>query len=158
MFLLSPKFGWSFSYLPKCNWSICTLPKCSYFTQIFLILPKMLLQFFSWPKFDEGCLNYHMIPVHFILPSGAKKEWLFCRFGYYFALVWKIDTTSLSCEYWMQLYTLLNAHFENLHPKRPIFPHWIPMPYAYDNNGHNMQLIVEVIITSHTGSSGLMSE
>jgi len=31
------------------------------------------------------------------------------------------------------------------------------MPYAYDNNGHNMQLIVEVIITSHTGSSGLMS-
>jgi len=33
---------------------------------------------FSWPKCDEGCWNYHMIPVHsramFILPSGAKEN------------------------------------------------------------------------------------
>jgi len=45
---------------------------------MFLILPKTVLKFFSWPKFDEGCWNYHMIPVHsravFILPSGAKKN------------------------------------------------------------------------------------
>jgi len=45
---------------------------------MFLILPKTLLKFFSWPKFDEGCWNYHMIPVHsrvvFILPSGAKEN------------------------------------------------------------------------------------
>jgi len=59
---------------------------------MFLILPKTLSKFFSWPKFDEGCWNYHMIPVHsravFILPSGAKKNSLrlFCRFGHYFAV------------------------------------------------------------------------
>jgi len=45
-----------------------------------------LMNFFSWPKFDEGCWNYHMIPVHssavFISPSGAKKN----GFGHYFAV------------------------------------------------------------------------
>jgi len=45
---------------------------------MFLLLPKTLLKFFSWPKFGEGCWNYNMIPVHsmavFILPSGAKKN------------------------------------------------------------------------------------
>jgi len=45
---------------------------------MFLILPKTLLKFFSSPKFDEGCWNNHMIPVHsravFILLSGAKKN------------------------------------------------------------------------------------
>jgi len=44
---------------------------------MFLILAKTALKFFSWPKFDDGCWNYHMIPVHsravFILPSGAKR-------------------------------------------------------------------------------------
>jgi len=28
---------------------------------MFLILPKTLLKFISWPKFDEGCWNWHMI-------------------------------------------------------------------------------------------------
>jgi len=36
------------------------------------------MNFFSWPKFGEGCWNYHMNPVHpravTILPSGAKKN------------------------------------------------------------------------------------
>jgi len=36
------------------------------------------MNFFSWPKFDEGCWNYYMIPVHSravsILPSGVKKS------------------------------------------------------------------------------------
>jgi len=45
---------------------------------MFLILPKTLLKFFSWPKFDEGCWNCHMIPIHSgavsILPLGAKKN------------------------------------------------------------------------------------
>jgi len=45
---------------------------------MFLILPKTLLKFFSWPKFNEGCWNYHMIPVHSrsvsILPSRVKKN------------------------------------------------------------------------------------
>jgi len=45
---------------------------------MFLILLKTLLRFFSWPKSDEGCWNYHMIPVHSrpmsILPSGEKKN------------------------------------------------------------------------------------
>jgi len=36
------------------------------------------MKFFSWPKFDEGCWNYHVIPVQSsevsILPSGAKEN------------------------------------------------------------------------------------
>jgi len=55
---------WMFLFSPRFDWGYWSLPKCSYFTQMFLILPKTLLKFFSWPKFDEGCWNYHMIPVH----------------------------------------------------------------------------------------------
>jgi len=37
-----------------------------------------VIKFFSWPKFDEGRWNYHMISVQsravLILPSGAKKN------------------------------------------------------------------------------------
>jgi len=103
-------FDWSFSHLPRFNWCCWTIPKCSYFTQMFLILPKTLFKFFRWLKFDEGCWNYHMIPVHwreiFILPSGIKKNGKivsgyfavllsFCHwFGCHFASLWKIDTTS----------------------------------------------------------------
>ena len=57
-----------------------------------------------------------------ILPSGAKKNgnetilpiWLlFCRwFGYYFASVWKIDTTSIACE----CSCTLCPNFENFCP------------------------------------------
>jgi len=61
---------------------------------MFLIAPKTLLKSFSSPQFVEGCWNYHMILVHssamFILQSGAKQNgkinWLFCRFGHYFAV------------------------------------------------------------------------
>jgi len=39
---------------------------------------RNLNEFFSWPIFDEGCWNYHMVPVHSrvmsILPSGVKKN------------------------------------------------------------------------------------
>jgi len=45
---------------------------------MFLILPKTLLKFFSWPKFDEGCWNCHMILAHSravsILQSATKKN------------------------------------------------------------------------------------
>jgi len=45
---------------------------------MFLILPKTLLKFLGWSKFDEGCWNYNMIPIHSmamsILPSGTKKN------------------------------------------------------------------------------------
>jgi len=45
---------------------------------MFLIFPKTLSKFFGWTKLDEGCWNYHTIPVHSmavsILPSGAKKN------------------------------------------------------------------------------------
>jgi len=38
---------------------------------------QKVIKVFGWPKFDEGCWNYHMTPVHsravFILP-GAKKN------------------------------------------------------------------------------------
>jgi len=34
------------------------------------------MKIFSWPKFDEGCWNHHIIPVHSnavsILLSGVK--------------------------------------------------------------------------------------
>ena len=66
-----------------------------------------------------------MIPVHsramFILPSGAKKNCkivsdyfavlaiFYCWFGCYFALVWKIDTTSPACE----CSCILFPNFEN---------------------------------------------
>ena len=104
MFLFSPTFDWSFCHLPRFNWGYSTLPKCSYFTQMFLILPKTLLKFFSWPKFHDGCWNYHdssslKDSVYFAI--RGKKEWplfwpLFCPwFGYYFGSVWGIDTTSL---------------------------------------------------------------
>jgi len=72
------------------------------------------MKFFSWPKFDEGCWNYHIIPVHAkavsILSSGVKKNgkivpdyfavltiilpWIWQLF----VLVGKMDTTSLTCE------------------------------------------------------------
>ena len=40
-----------------------------------------------------------------------RKFFIFCRwFGYYFALVWKIDTTSLTCE----CSCILCPNFENL--------------------------------------------
>jgi len=78
MFLFSPRFDWNFYHLSRFNWGCWTLPKFSYFAQMFLILPKMLLKLFSRPKFDEDCWNYHMIPVDsravFILPSGPKKN------------------------------------------------------------------------------------
>ena len=80
----------------------------------FLILPKTWMNFFSWPKFDEGCWNYHMLPVRSrvvsILPSGTKKNGKIVSdyfavmgiilrwFGHYFALVGKIDTTSFTRE------------------------------------------------------------
>jgi len=79
MFLFSPKFDWIFSHLPRFNWSCCTSPKCAYFTQIFLILLKTFLKLFSWPKFDESCWNYHMIPVNAravsILPGTGLSVW-----------------------------------------------------------------------------------
>jgi len=43
-----------------------------------LILPKTWMKFFSWPNFDEGCCNYHEIPVQSRkvsnLPSGTKEN------------------------------------------------------------------------------------
>jgi len=126
MFLFSPTFDWSFFHSPRFNWGCWTLPISSYFPLIFIILAITLLKFFSWPKFDEGCWNYHMIPVHsravFILPSGAKKNlpfWLlFCHwFGCYFASVWKINTTSLTCA----CSCILCPNCENFCPKNGQF-------------------------------------
>jgi len=79
-----------------------------------LISPKTWMNFFSWPKFDEGCWNYNMIPVHSramsILPSGAKKNGKRV-FGYFailaiilpliwplFCLSWENNTTTIICE------------------------------------------------------------
>ena len=102
---------------------------------MFLILPKTSLTFFSWPKFDEDCWNYHMIPVHsratFIFPSGKKRNGKIvsdCKifaflaiilpfFGYYFVSVLKIDTSSLTCE----CSCILCPKFENFCPNNGQF-------------------------------------
>jgi len=97
---------------------------------MFLILPKTLLKFFSWAKFDEDCWNCHMVPVYsravLILPSGAKgMATILPLICYYFALIWKIDTTSLTCKcgcihyltyMWMWLYTGWNAFVDRIWP------------------------------------------
>ena len=127
MFLFSPKFDWSFSHLSIFNWGCRTLPKCSYFNQMFIILPKMFLKFFSWPKFGEGCWNYHMIPVdsracsvYFAIrgKNGILPFWplFFCWIGY-FASVWKTDTTLLTCE----CYYITCPNFENFCPNNGQF-------------------------------------
>jgi len=75
---------------------------------MFLILPKTLSKFFSCPKFDEGCWNYHMIPVHsravLILPSGAKKNGkivsdYFAVFTIILPLIWLLFCLSLENGY-----------------------------------------------------------
>jgi len=101
MFLFSPKFDWSFSRLPRFNGGCWTLPKCSYFTQTFVMLPKTLSKFSSWPKFEEGCCGlttwFQVLQGQCLFCHQGQKIWsLFCCwFGYYFASVWKIDTTSI---------------------------------------------------------------
>jgi len=92
------------------------------FTQIFLILPKTLLKFFIWPKFDASCWNYHMVPVHsraaFILPSRSKKNGkivsdyfvsdYFAVFAIIFLLISLLFCLSVENRHYlcMQLYTL----------------------------------------------------
>jgi len=117
MFLLLPKFDWSCSHLPRFNWGWWTLPKCSYFTQMFLILLKTLVKFFSWPKFDEGCWNYHTTPVHsravFILPSGAKMN------GHFLLLIWLLFCLSLENRHYLiacECSCILCPNFENFCP------------------------------------------
>jgi len=113
---------------------------------MFLILRKRLLKFLvgpnlmkaagitTWLQFTQGqCLFCH---------QGLKRMafWsLFCRwFSYYFASVWKIDTTSLHAN--------VAVHFAQIFKifaqKWPIFQRWgcdciscIPIPYAYGLEG-----------------------
>jgi len=99
---------------------------------MFLILPKTLLKFFSWPKFDEGCWNYHMIPVHstpvFILPSGAKKNGIVSD---YFAvlfislpLIWLLFCLSLENRHYLitcECSCILSPNFEYFCPNNGQF-------------------------------------
>ena len=104
-------------------------------------------------------------PVHsrvmLILPSGAKKNGkivldyfavflLFCLwFDYYFASVWKIDTTSLHVNvvvYFAQIlkiFAWIMANFSALGCNR--IP-CIPMPYAYVPRCNSMLRFVRVDI------------
>ena len=91
------------------------------------------MNFSSWPKFDERCWNYHMIPVHSRavtnLLSGTKKNGkivseYFAVFpiilrliGHYFALVGQINTTSLTRE----CSCILCPNVENFCPKNGQF-------------------------------------
>jgi len=107
-----------------------------YFTQIWMKLSNFtqnLNEAFCWPKFDEGCWNYHMIPVNssqvLILPSGAKKNgkivsdylavfvMILSLIWLHFAFVWKISTTSLTCE----CSCILCPNFENFCPNNGQF-------------------------------------
>ena len=127
MFLFSPKFEWSFSHLPRFNWGCWPLPKCSYFFHMFLISPKTLLKFgpslmktagiSTWFQFTQGqrlfCRQGQKILVS-ILPF---RPLFFRWFGCYFASVWKIDTTSLTCE----CSCILCPNFENFCPNNGQF-------------------------------------
>ena len=93
---------------------------------MFLNLPKTLLKLFSWPKFDEGCWNYRMIPVHSraesILPSRAKKNGkivsdYFAVLAIILPLIWLLDTTSLTCE----ISCILYPNFEHFCPNNGQF-------------------------------------
>jgi len=94
----------------------------------FLILPNKLLNFCIWPKFDEGCWNYHMIPIHsravFILPSGAKKNGkivsdYFAVFAIIFPLIWLLFCLSLENRHNLiacECSCILCPNFENFCP------------------------------------------
>ena len=119
MFLFSPEFDWNFSQLPKFNWASWTLPKCCYYTQLFLILPKTLSKFFSWPTFDEGCWNYHVIPIHsramFILPSGTKNGKI-AVLAIILPLMWLLFCLSLENRHYLitcECSCILCPNFEN---------------------------------------------
>jgi len=134
MFLFSPKFDWSFSRLPRFNWGYWTLRKCSYFTQMFLILPKTLLKFLWFAQISWRLLelphdsNSLKGSVYFAI--RGKKEWQ--KVWEYFAvlaiiqlLTWllfclsleKIDTISLTCE----CSCILCPNFENFCPNNGQF-------------------------------------
>jgi len=102
MFLFSPKFDWSFSHLPRFNWGCWTLPKCSYFTQMFLILPKTLLKLFSGPN----CMKAAGITTWYQFTQGqclfghqGQKEWQ--RFGHYFSVDLVIICLSLENRHYL---------------------------------------------------------
>ena len=69
-------------------------------------LPKTWMKVFSWPKFEKAVAIttwFQFSQGQFLFHCQGQKEWqnslrLFCRFGHYFALVGKIDTTPLTCE------------------------------------------------------------
>jgi len=59
-----------------------------------------------WPKFDEDCWNYHMIPVHSraasVLPSGAKNIGVYFAFSaIIFSLIWLLFCLSLENRYYL---------------------------------------------------------
>jgi len=86
--------------LSRFHWSCWTLPNCSCFAQMFLMLPKTILKFSSWPKFVEGCWNYHMIP-----PDDIKLSTTF-------TFKWKLKKHLLH-ETNSQLWTLATFHLSN---------------------------------------------
>jgi len=99
---------------------------------MFLILPKTLLKFFTWPKFDEGCWNYHMIPVHsravFILPSGAKKNGkivseYFAVLAIILPLIWLLFCLSLENRHYLtcECSCMFCPNFENFCPNNGQF-------------------------------------
>ena len=131
MFLFSPKFDWIFSHLPRFNWSCCTSPKCAYFTQIFLILLKTLLKLFSWPKFDESCWNYHMIPVNARAVSILPGTGLFglSRFGLA-DLVWPIRSGRFGHGTFWSDYEILQKSYINAKTSRLIESALPPSSYC----------------------------
>jgi len=84
---------------------------------MFLTLHKTLVKFFSWPKCDEGCWIYHMIPM-FILPSGAKK------WPNILPLIWLLFCLSLEKRHYLitcECSCILCPNFENFCPNNGQF-------------------------------------
>ena len=107
---------------------------------MFLTLPRTLLKFFSWPKFMRAVgisTWFQFTQWRCLFCHQEQKEWqnslwlLFCRwFGYYFALVWKIGTTShvnvaVYLTQILKTFAQVMSNFSALGMQ----PH--PIPYAY---------------------------
>jgi len=67
---------------------------------MFLIVHKMLPKFFSWPKFDEGCWNYYMIPVHSRAVSILPRDY-FAVLAIILPLIWLLCCFSLENRHYL---------------------------------------------------------
>jgi len=133
MFLFSPRFDWSFSNLPRFNWGCWTLPKCSYFTQMFLILPKIWMKFLVCPNLMKAAgittwfqFTHGQCGVYFAI--GAKNDKMvsdyFAVLAIILPLIWLLLCLSLENRHYLitcECSCILCPNFENFCPNNGQF-------------------------------------